>query len=196
MSKNIWIIFGVICFTLFIFIIARNCVRNESTIENFDSLRKINLQQVKKEIDNFIKILRRDYPNDERVKLLSRRYKNTKIYESSEPETYTLNKGEEMKVCLQNYKKGSTTPVSDKNVLMFVILHELAHIMSISNHHTDEFWNNFEFLLKEAAKQEVYQPVDYQYNPVWYCAMEIYENPYFKEDTPEQRINKLRELFE
>ena len=33
----------------------------------------------------------------------------------------------------------------------FVALHELSHVMTVSVGHTQEFWENFKFLLKEAV---------------------------------------------
>ena len=30
----------------------------------------------------------------------------------------------------------------DKNLLLFVALHELSHIMTVSLNHTEEFWDN------------------------------------------------------
>ena len=35
---------------------------------------------------------------------------------------------------------------------MFVALHELAHVMSSSIGHTEEFWDNFRYLLKKLLK--------------------------------------------
>ena len=35
---------------------------------------------------------------------------------------------------------------------MFVIIHELSHIMSKSIGHNSEFYDNFKFLLKEAVE--------------------------------------------
>ena len=46
-------------------------------------------------------------------------------------------------------------------------------------YHTDEFWNNFKFLLGEAKKINIYKPIDYKNKPVRYCGMTISDNPYF-----------------
>ena len=34
---------------------------------------------------------------------------------------------------------------------MFVTLHELAHVMTVSVGHTEEFWTNFKFLLTKSV---------------------------------------------
>ena len=58
-------------------------------------------------------------------------------------------------------------------------MHELSHIMTKSIGHTDEFWNNFKFVLECAKKSGLYNPVDYKKNPQTYCGMKITDNPYY-----------------
>ena len=65
----------------------------------------------------------------------------------------------------------------EANTLMFVALHEIAHVMTKSIGHTDEFWNNFRFLLKEAIKINVYKRQDFRRHPVKYCGTEITDTP-------------------
>ena len=38
------------------------------------------------------------------------------------------------------------------NTLVFVGIHELSHIASVTKGHGDEFWDNFKFLLENAVK--------------------------------------------
>ena len=63
------------------------------------------------------------------------------------------------------------------NTILFVAIHELAHIMSESKGHTTEFWNNMNYLLKAAINLGIYQEVDYKQNPINYCGMEINNTP-------------------
>ena len=58
-------------------------------------------------------------------------------------------------------------------------IHELAHIMSVTIGHNDEFWDNFKFLLDNAVNIKLYDPVDYKKNPENYCGLEITDNPYY-----------------
>ena len=51
--------------------------------------------------------------------------------------------------------------------------------MSSSVGHTDEFWENFKFLLDNAVEQKIYTPVDYKNDPQPYCGMDITDNPYY-----------------
>ena len=90
---------------------------------------------------------------------------------------YSLNKGEKLAFCLDTKRKGGK--LIDDNTLLFVAIHELSHIASVSVGHTEEFWNNFRFLLREATSLNLYKPVDYSKHPEEYCGMEITDNPYY-----------------
>lgn len=138
------------------------------------------LQKLKTQCDQFVKQLHDQYPNDERLHRLVSRYNRTTVEESKTAETYTLNKGDKIVMCMHDYTQANSVH-DDFNLLMFVMLHELGHIMSESVDHTDEYWDNFKFILKHAARWGYYHPVDYKYNPRQYCNMVLYTNPYFEE---------------
>lgn len=55
----------------------------------------------------------------------------------------------------------------DMNTLMYVALHELAHVLSKSEGHEEEFKDNFAKLLKKAAEKDIYDPT--QSIPLTYC---------------------------
>ena len=82
-----------------------------------------------------------------------------------------------MHLCLR--QKNSNKSIHDDNLLMFVIIHELAHIMSQSVGHNNEFYDNFKFLLRESVKKGIYNPVDFQKTPVNYCGINVTNNPYY-----------------
>jgi len=65
------------------------------------------------------------------------------------------------------------------NTLIFVAIHELAHIMTKSIGHKQDFWKNFKFLLENAKEAKIYIPVDYKSKPQSYCGMTITDNPYY-----------------
>jgi WLM domain. len=79
--------------------------------------------------------------------------------------------------CLDTEKRGGQ--LIDMNTLTFVAIHELAHVASKSTGHTEEFWNNFKFLLEEADSINVYKPEDYKKNSKRYCGMNITDNPLY-----------------
>jgi len=120
------------------------------------------------------------YPNKDNVKRLVNGYNPKKIYETlptSKFTAYSQNKGEKLAFCLDTEKNDGE--LIDMNTLTFVALHELAHVATKSVGHTDEFWGNFKFLLKEAAEIGIYDPVDYGKEPRRYCGMTITDNPYY-----------------
>jgi hypothetical protein len=65
----------------------------------------------------------------------------------------------------------------DENTIMFVIIHECAHLMTESTGHTPEFWTNFRKLLHDSIKVGIYHPQNYTKNPVDYCGMTISDTP-------------------
>ena len=121
------------------------------------------------------------FPDRENVKRLKEGFNPKKIQETlptSEYTAYSENKGEKIAFCLDKNKNGKGGLI-DSNTLMFVAIHELAHVASESIGHTDEFWRNFKFLLQEAEKINIYVPVDYKKEPKEYCGMDITDNPYY-----------------
>jgi hypothetical protein len=118
------------------------------------------------------------YPKSDRVKRLVERFKPDNISESTAKSKYTsysVNKGEKIVFCLRSRDRNQK--LVDSNVLMFVALHELAHVMTVSTGHTDEFWDNFRFLLKKSIAAGVYRHQDFRRNPVKYCGIDITDSP-------------------
>ena len=118
------------------------------------------------------------HSDSKKVYRLIKRFKSDNITESSPTEKYTsysVNKGEKIVFCLRS--RDERQKLVDENVMMFVALHELAHIMTKSVGHTDEFWNNFRYLLKKAIKLGLYKDVNFEKNPVDYCGTKITNSP-------------------
>ena len=61
--------------------------------------------------------------------------------------------------------KTTEQKIVKKNTLMFVALHELAHVISVTIGHNDEFWTDFKFLLKEAWEIGIYKKQDFKNKP-------------------------------
>ncbi len=120
------------------------------------------------------------YPNNQGVNRLKEKFNPAKIREAEHENnstSYTINKGEMMHLCLR--QKDSNKTLHDDNLLMFVIIHELAQIMSKSVGHNSEFYDNFKFLLRESVKKGIYNPVNFEKNPVKYCGIDVTNNPYY-----------------
>ncbi len=114
----------------------------------------------------------------ERINRLVMRFNPNKISEGNEDTkftTYTLNKGEKVVFCLR--ARDEDDRVHDLNLMTFVAIHELAHITSVTEHHTPEFKSNFAWLLKCAVKCGVYKPEDFNKYPRNYCGIPVTDTP-------------------
>jgi hypothetical protein len=154
----------------------RYCVRERSKM----SLAADLLANVTQKMKDLVAYTAKQNPDDERVHRLVQKFNPTKISETlptSEFTAYSENKGEKLAFCLNKQKDG--TKLIDLNTLTFVAIHELAHIMTESEGHKQEFWQNFKFLLEQAKAANIYDPVDYKKNPEPYCGMDITDNPYY-----------------
>ena len=89
--------------------------------------------------------------------------------------SYSVNKGEKIVFCMR--KKNQKETLESENIMMFVALHELSHVMTKSVGHTPEFWDNFRFLLKIAIKLKLYKNVDFNSDPQEYCGTKITDTP-------------------
>jgi len=197
-SKVILFIVLLVFFALIILIINENKIgelfleyRNSKNgkrygIQEIFTDSDIALETLAKLHDNmgtFVAKLKAKYPNDERVQRLVKGFSRVAIEETTEkPDdddtSYTINKGESMSLCLREHTTGR--PFHDYNSLCFVIIHEMAHIASVSEGHNFEFIESFKFLLKEAVIMGYYSPVNYSKNPFLYCGkVKVTNNPYF-----------------
>jgi len=153
------------------------CVRERNNIQNASNL----LARTTEKLEYLVENVGQRYPDRENVQKLVKNFNPTTIKETlptSEYTAYSENKGEKIAFCL-NKKKKDNDNLIDSNTLMFVAIHEIAHIMTTSVGHTEEFWNNFKFLLENAVELKIYTPVDYKKEPEGYCGMDITDNPYY-----------------
>jgi len=153
------------------------CVRERGKLELAVDL----LAEATKNMKKLVKYMEQKHSSNPAVKRLVENFNPDKISETlptSEHTAYSENKGEKMAFCLNEDKQG--TRLIDLSTLTFVAIHELAHLMTESIGHKEEFWENFKFLLKNAKESRIYEPVDYSKSPVQYCGTRIDENPYYK----------------
>jgi hypothetical protein len=154
------------------------CVRDRKNITQAADL----LANVATKMKELVKYLNKNHPDDDRIKRLVKKFNPDKIVETlptSEYTAYSENKGKKIAFCL-NKKKEDDSNLIDINTLTFVAIHEMAHITTLSIGHNNEFWDNFKFLLQEAADAELYIPIDYRKNKEEYCGMTINDNPFYK----------------
>lgn len=130
---------------------------------------------IRKKLILLVNHLIKAYPADERTERVADNFNPDKLKEGIDNPDYTsysINKGEQIVLCLRNKDK-----LMDINTMMFVVLHELAHVASVSVGHTNEFWNNFRWLLEESINIGIYQKQEFEKKPVEYCGMKITDSP-------------------
>ena len=157
----------------------RYCVRERKNIHKVANL----LAKVTGKMKKLVNIVSNKYPANKKCLKLKKNFNPKKIKEILPTSSYTAyseNKGEKIAFCTTTTKTGNK--LIDENTLTFVAIHELAHVMSKSIGHTEEFWNNFKFLLKNAKKNNLYSPINYNETPKKYCGIKITDNPYFDKD--------------
>lgn len=153
------------------------CVRERKKLKNAADLLASTANKCKELVD----YVADKYPDNENVQRMKEKFNPKNISETlptSEYTAYSENKGEKLAFCL-NTEKNENEELIDGDTLLFVAIHELAHIMTKSIGHKTEFWDNFKFLLKEAKEANIHNPVDYKKNPRQYCSMKIRDNPYY-----------------
>lgn len=137
------------------------------------------LAETHEKLHKVCNILKESNPTDERIKVLIEKFPNTTLQESDgkgSQTSYSINKGEKIVLCLRA-KDGSNNLV-DKNLLLFVALHELSHIMTKTIGHKPDFWENFKFVLKECQKNGIYKCINFSENPQSYCGITVTSSPF------------------
>lgn len=140
--------------------------------ESADMLARIN-QRIKYLLESLKISLKNNGPiPKENIILLLDRYNEESLYENIEQDntSYTLNK-KEINMCLST--RDSNEKLYDLNLLMFVCLHELAHVGCLSIGHNKEFTEFFKFLVKYSVVIGIYTEIDYSKSPQEYCGMTI-----------------------
>jgi hypothetical protein len=91
--------------------------------------------------------------------------------------SYTVDK-EKVFMCLR--QRNAKEELVSENTLVFVALHEMAHMGTSTIGHTPDFWNNFAWLLTQAESLGVYEYTDFAAHPVEYCGVHITDSPTYK----------------
>lgn len=87
--------------------------------------------------------------------------------------SYTVNKGEKIVLCLADRENDN---LYSYNLLIYVLIHELAHILNTTYGHDENFKKIFKFILQKATELNLYTYEDYKNNPVNYCGLNLNTN--------------------
>lgn len=144
--------------------------------------------------------LESSFPDKPQVQRLVQNFRPDpeRLLESTPDEEHTsfsVNKGQKVHLCLRQ-RSGGNESLVDENVMIFVALHEMAHMITLSIGHEPEFWNNFGWLLREAERIGVYRHQDFKSQPVSYCGVQITDQPKYdpSKDGQDVSIGKMFSL--
>ena len=132
------------------------------------------LAKLNESLESLIEAMKKEYPNSEDVKRLASNYNPRNISEGTESNNYTsysVNKGEKIVFCLRS--RDGDDKLVNLNVLKYVAIHELGHLMTKEIGHPPTFWDNFKMLLIVAIKKGIYKKTNYSKSPVSYCGLTI-----------------------
>lgn len=152
-------------------------VRSDTTTTDQKKVAN-HLATISDKVDNLVDyMVKNNLPDEIISKRLKDRWGGCKFRETASHETtaaYTINKGSEMRLCVRD---SETNDLENVNTSMFVVLHELGHVMSVSYGHNEEFRNNFSYIVHLASALGYYKPEDFENRPVNYCGTEINTTP-------------------
>ena len=145
-----------------------NVQQSASRLQQLSARR---LHTIKTKLDRLVEYMAtHNEPSAELSNRLFIKYKTLKLGETLQRDQkvgYTVNKNE-IRLCVRNGEE-----LYDMNATMFVALHELAHVMSVSIGHTEEYQRNFRHILMLSANLGIYQPAT---SPVPHCGLVFQPN--------------------
>ena len=145
-----------------------------------DNQRAANIiNTIKSNIDQLIDILLQDTKvpfNKQFIGVAKIKLQTTQFRESIENSKYTsysVNKGEEIVLCVRSKV---TNEIHNIDVLMYVAIHELAHVICPEIGHTKLFNLIFRYILSVAEQHNLYNYTDYAQQNTEYCGIIISQN--------------------
>jgi hypothetical protein len=157
--------------------------RGNNKSDNFLKDSANTLALINKNVTELIKYLDKTYNHhDDKsyfIKKLKNNYRPYIISEAAiDPRytTYTIDK-KDMHICLRT--RDTNERIYNINILMYVVLHELAHLCNYNKNgeailgHGSEFRLIFKFLVEESIKLGIYKYSNYSNDPKEYCGIMI-----------------------
>lgn len=161
------------------YMIRRGNLKSEKYLkDSANTLSEIN-NRVMKLIEHLEKQYGNDPSKDYFIKMLRKNYSPQILSEAALDNrytTYTVDK-QNMHICLRT--RDNMEKLYDINILMYVVLHELAHLCNYDRGgypiqgHGVEFKNIFKLLVIESIKLNIYEYKNYVNTPQEYCGIVI-----------------------
>jgi Protein of unknown function DUF45 len=128
------------------------------------------IADINRSVVKLIKHMKAKHPDDPEYDKLYRTFDPNKVSEGSPDSnytSYTINKSS-MVMCIRQ----TDMSFVDKNVVLYVVIHELAHVkLTHEIGHTPKFWEQFKELLTEAIAMGLYKKTNYKEKPAAYCGI-------------------------
>lgn len=183
MEKIVTLIVLILLIPLCIFVLYSTMKPNQQSIES--QRQSIESQRIIKRMHNVMSIMvghlyqnKSSYPNYESY--IDRLVTNTKksviienLFANKFETSYIINKGETIALCL---KSTVTNDYHDDNLIIYVLLHEMAHAACPEDNHTELFKKIFVFMLSVAIKLGIYVNINYRATPTEYCGIALTDN--------------------
>lgn len=161
------------------YLIRRGSSKSETFLkDSANTLAGINMR-----VSKLIKHLHSKYSQDTEknyyIKMLKLNYNHSILSEAAVDKrytTFTVDK-QDMHICLRT--RDAKENIYDTNLLMYVVLHELAHLCNYDKNgyaiqgHGVEFREIFKLLVKESIDIQVYEYVNYAKYPIEYCGITL-----------------------
>lgn len=133
------------------------------------------LAKIKKNLIKLVESLQNNSDKEmkEYIQRIADKIYTVEIKENSANNNYTsysVNKGEELVFCIRSKIDHK---LHNLNLIMYVAIHEIAHIGCPELDHTPLFNKINKYLLDHAIKINLYYPQDFNLNPVEYCGMTL-----------------------
>lgn len=140
-----------------------------------------NLAYIKKNIKTMVSYMSKNSPDNFKpyVERLNKKINNVIILENVRDfyyTSYSVNKGEQLVFCMRSRKDGSKDQKHSVNLMMYVVLHEIAHIACPEYGHGQLFKEIFKHFTEIAIQLDLYELIDFRSNPTEYCGMTIYDS--------------------
>jgi predicted metal-dependent hydrolase len=122
-------------------------------------------------------ILKDKYLNKFDISFFQKQINKIEIAENTQCQSgltsYTVDKGKKMVLCLRS---NATKELHDLNLIFYVVIHELAHILCPDYGHTQQFVDIFKHMLFVAMANKLYFKIDFVSDQIEYCGMIIHDN--------------------